>query len=103
MTNRLSRDIVSARITAHGFSGKWKVVTLSDAPDAPDLAKTVDVVLDVKGNGHASRDLSLNHFTAVTSIDLNSVTYSDGSTWQTSAPGACSVTPDLVMLISDTR
>jgi hypothetical protein len=103
MTNSLSQDIVSAQITVHGFSDKWRAISLSDATHAPDLAKTVEVALDVKGNNHASRDLSMNHFTAVTAIDLNSVTYADGSTWHTLSPGACSVTPDLAMLVTASR
>jgi hypothetical protein len=99
MTNFLSQDIVSAQITVHGFSDKWRVIPLSNESPAPDLAKTVDVALNVKGNGHASSDLSLSRLTAVAAIDVNSVTYADGSTWHTSSPGACSVTPDGFMLV----
>lgn len=102
LTNPSSQEIVRAQITAHGFSDKWRAIELSNPSNAPDLAKTVDVVMDVKRNGHASRDLSLSHFTAVTSIELNSITYADGSTWHASSPGACSVTPDLFMLVAAT-
>jgi hypothetical protein len=102
MTNPLSRDIVSAQFTAHGFSNKSRTVYLDDA-QAPDLTTTVKVVIDVKGNGHASSDLSLSDFTAVSSIDLNSITYADGSTWHSSSLGACSVVPDGVMLIAATN
>ena len=48
----------------------------------------------------ASSDLSLSRFTAVTSVDLNSITYADGTTWHTSSPAACSITPDLIMLVA---
>jgi hypothetical protein len=98
MTNLLSRDITSAEITAHGFSDKSRTILLSNA--APDLAKPVNVALDVKGMGRASSDLALSHFTAVTSIDVDSVTYADGSTWHASSPGACSVTPSMIMRVS---
>ena len=103
MTNRQSHEIVSAQITAHGFSDKWKAIDLANSFQAPDLAKTLDVVLDVKGKGRASSDLSLSRFTAVSSIDLDSITYADGTTWRASSPGACSVTPDMVMLVAATR
>jgi len=57
----------------------------------------------VKGNGHASNDLSLSRLASVTTIDVNLVAYTDGSTWHTPSPGACSVPPERFMLVSDTR
>ncbi len=101
LINLLPRSIVSAQIVVHGFSNKWRYVPLSGAD--PDLARTVDVALDVKGNGEASRNLSLSHFTAITAVDVNAITYGDGSTWRTFSPGACSVSPDLFMLVNAER
>lgn len=98
MTNFLPHEIVSAQITAHGFSDKWRVIPVSTAK--PDIWKTVDVALDVKGNSSASRELSLGHFSTISIIDVNSVTYADGSTWQAASPGACSVAPRLIMRIN---
>ena len=100
LANPGSRDIVSFEITVHGLSEKWRSVPLSDMPQKPDLAKTVDVSLNVKGSGQASRDLTLNRFTAVTSVDVNSIKYSDSSEWQAPSAEACSVTPDLIMLVA---
>jgi hypothetical protein len=62
--------------------------------------KTVEVALDVKGNSSASRELSFAHFSTIRTIDVNSVTYADGSTWHASSAGACSVAPSLMMRIS---
>jgi hypothetical protein len=98
LINLLPQSIVSAQIVVHGFSNKWRSVPLSGAD--PDLARKVDVALDVQGNGRASRNLSLSRFTAITAVDVNAITYADGSTWQTPSPGACSVSPDLFMLVS---
>jgi hypothetical protein len=98
MTNFLPREIVNAEITVHGFSHKGRYIPVS-AP-TPDLAKTVDVALDVKGNSSASRELSFARFSAIRTIDVNSVTYVDGSTWHASSPGACSVAPSLIMPVS---
>jgi hypothetical protein len=100
LTNPSSRDIVSAQFTAHGFGNKPKAMDLSAGSNEPDLAKTIDVAVGVKGKSQASHDLSLNHFTAVTSIDLNSVTYADGTTWHAPSPAACSITPSMVMLVA---
>jgi hypothetical protein len=100
LTNPSSRDIVSAQFTAHGFRNKAKAMDLSAGSNEPDLAKTIEVAVGVKGKSQASHDLSLNHFTAVTSIDLNSITYADGSEWHAPSPAACSITPSMVMLVA---
>jgi hypothetical protein len=103
MTNPSLKEIVSAQITVYGFSDKWRAIPLAGAPDTPDLRKRINIDLNVKGNDHASSDLSLHRFTAVAYVDLDSLTYADGATWKASAPGACSVTPDLFMLVSAAR
>jgi hypothetical protein len=101
VSNPSSRDIVGAQFTVRGFSRKLRVIDPSDPSNAPDLWRTVDVALDVQGKGHASSELSLTHFTAIiTSIDLDSVTYADGTQWQAPSPGACSTIPNMVMRIS---
>jgi hypothetical protein len=98
LTNLSPQSIVSAQIIVHGFSNKWRYIPLSGA--TPDLATTVDVALDVKGNGQASRNLSLSHFTAITAVDVDAITYAGGSSWRTSSPGTCSAAPDLFMLVN---
>jgi hypothetical protein len=98
MTNFSTHEIVNAQITAHGFGYKWRVTPVSAA--TPDIWKTVDVALVVKGNGSASRELSLGHFSSISTFDVDSVTYADGSTWHASSPGACSVAASLIMRIS---
>jgi hypothetical protein len=103
MTNPSPKEIVSAQITIYGFSDKWRSIPLAGAKDTPDLKKTVNLVLNVKGNDHASSDLSLNRFTAVAYVNLDSLTYADGATWKASSLDACSVTPDPFMLVSAAR
>ena len=103
MTNLLSREIVSVQFVVHGYSNKGRAINLANSSSEPDLAKTVDVVLDVKGKSEASSDLSLSRFTAVTSIDLKSITYADGNTWNAPSAEACSVTPDSMMLVASSQ
>jgi hypothetical protein len=45
-------------------------------------------------------DLVLPGFSSVQSITLNSLTYSDGSTWNSFKGNACRVAPDPFMLVS---
>jgi hypothetical protein len=103
MTNRLAHEIVSAQFVVHGYSSKTRAMSLANSSPEPDLAKTVDVVLDVKGKSEASSDLLLSRFAAVTSIDLKSITYADGNTWNTPSAEACSIAPDLMMLVASTQ
>jgi hypothetical protein len=101
VSNPSPRDIVAAEFTAHGFSRKLRAIDPSDPSNAPNVWKTVDVTLDVQGKGHTSRELSLAHFTAIlTSIDVDSVTYGDGTSWQAPSPGACSIIPNPTVRIS---
>ncbi len=103
MTNPTPKEIVSAQLTVHGYSDKWRAMPLASATSNPDLTKTVKIVLDVKGNSHASSDLSLRRFTSVAYVDLDSLTYADGATWKASSSAACSVSPDPLMLVSEAR
>jgi hypothetical protein len=103
LSNPSLREIVRAQFTIRGLSDKWRAVPLADPRVVPDLARTVTVVLHVKRDGHASSDLSLSRFASITAVELNSLTYADGSTWRSSSPAACSVTPDPFMLVSAAR
>jgi hypothetical protein len=94
VANPSSRDIVGARFTAHGFSRRLRFIDPSDPSNKPNLWKTVDVGLNVQGKGHSSSEFSLTDFTAIlTSVDLDSITYKDGTQWQAPFPGACSILP----------
>jgi hypothetical protein len=99
MINFLPQEIVNGEITVHGFGHNGRIIGPLLTP-TPNFAKTMDVALDVKGNSSASRGLSFTHFSAIQTIDVNSVAYADGSTWHASSPGACSVAPSLFMRIS---
>jgi hypothetical protein len=101
LINFSPQSIVSAQLIVHGFSNKSRYIPLSGA--TPDLATTLDIVWDVRGNGQASRNLSFSHFTAITAVDVDIITYADGATWRTSSPGACSASPDPLMLVNADR
>ena len=100
MSNSRSLDIVGAQITAHGFDAKTRYLPAQYLrTSSPDLTKTVDLDLTVQSKGNASTDLRLPRFTAVSWIDLDSVTYADGTTWHSSAGKTCHVVPELMRLI----
>jgi hypothetical protein len=100
MSNSSSLGIVGARITAHGFAAKTHSLPAQyPRTGSPELTKTVDLKLTMS-SGSAYSDIRLPGFTAVSVIDLDSVTYADGSTWHSSAGKTCHAVPDRMMLIS---
>jgi hypothetical protein len=101
ITSLVSRELVSAVFTARGFSNKARAINTAD--QSPDLRRSIKVVVDLKGNEHTASDLSLRDFTAGTTIDLDAITYADGSTWRNSSPGNCRVIPGSTMLVASAR
>jgi hypothetical protein len=101
MTNPHPKKIVSAQFTVHGLSQKARMMDLS-TPEA-DMVKTVRLALEIDGNGQGSSDVSLSRFAVVTAVDLNAVTYADGSTWRELSAAGCSVKPSLLMRVSAER
>jgi hypothetical protein len=102
MMNQRSQDIVSLEITIHGLSNKGRTIQLSGEPKA-DLVKRVHLVKAVKPSDSATSHLTLPHFTTVTSIDLDAVTYADGSVWRPESAQVCRVTPNPLMLVAGER
>lgn len=100
-----ARQIVSAHIRVHGLSGKARTAqALSNSVEA-DSARNLEVrfsaAQSIAGQAKAAEaDLWVPAMTAVLKIDLNSVTYADGSTRTFSAHDNCRVVPDPTMLIS---
>lgn len=100
LTNPDSRQIVAARVKVHGLSGKGRVTQTMSGADRPDATSTIEMRL-VQGSGkEAYGDLRVPNMTAVLSIDLNSVTYADGSTASFTGHDACRVVPEKFMLIA---
>ncbi len=101
LSNSKPKDIVGAEITVHGFNGKAHMTPARTAQAEPsEITKTIRLKLTVGGKEDASTDLSLNAFSAVSLVDLDSVNYADGSTWRSSDLQTCHVVPDGMMLIS---
>lgn len=111
LTPRDGRKIVSATVTAHGYSpapGSMDLVAqdlvaqFSPPPKSHsrEIAKTLAITFHAADDGAFTAELPLPGFSAVTMIDLNSVTYSDGTTWNAPARNQCRVAPDPVLLIA---
>jgi hypothetical protein len=91
--------VTGATLAVRGYSGKGRM-TETDGIDGPDAVRTVTVVFVSAPNGQAEGDAWAPGLTAVASLDLMAVAYSDGSSWNVPGGHTCRITPDPLMLIS---
>lgn len=99
VTGPNSGRVVAAQVTVHGFADKVRAVRTVSTPDPSAAAKTFEVRFP-SGPKEIAADLTVPGFSAVRVIDLNAVTYADGSTWKIGAGSTCSSRIDPIMPIS---
>ena len=106
LTTPDSRRIVAAKVRVHGITGKSRITQTKSSRDESDASANLVVRFPdgpekSAGPGKdVSGDLWVPGMTAVLSIDLNSVTFADGSIWSFAGREACHVVPDKLMLIA---
>ena len=102
LSNLQPTAIVSAEVTIHGSSAKGCFSQAnSGQSNCADLKKTIDLHLKIAPSAEASTDLTLpTDFTAVSLIDLSTVTYANGTTWHSSPTKTCHAAPTGATLIS---
>jgi hypothetical protein len=106
-------QIVSAKVTVRGANGKAGMVPAATLGATLQLArknsgqdgsaestKTLDLTFAKAENGSAAADMDLPGFTAVASIRIDSLSYSDGSTWTAFHRNICHTAPDPFMLVT---
>lgn len=102
LTSPDSRQISAAQVTVHGLTAKPRLTqTLSNQPGSSDAAKTLDVRFSAGPGKDVSADLWVPGLTSIQEIELNSVTYTDGSAWRLAAGNACRTVPERLMLIGN--
>ncbi len=100
LVSRDSRQIARATLRVRGFSPKARVTQTGPGGDqAFDAVRTLTVAFAARAGRSATADLWVPGMTAVGRIDLESLEYSDGSTWQIDGASICRVAPDPEMLI----
>ncbi len=100
----MTPTVSTASLLVRGYSDKGHM-TQADSKNAPsksgpDAVRAVTVSLRDMPDGQATGTFWAPGLTAVDSINLVSLTYSDGSSWSAPAGHTCQVTPDPLMLIS---
>jgi hypothetical protein len=102
VTGQKSRRVVAANVTVHGFAGKPRMVQVlsTSGGDDSDAAKTLDVRFAAGAGQEDTADLWVPGLTAARSVNVNAVTYDDGTTWKVAAANSCQSLVDGMMLVS---
>jgi hypothetical protein len=95
-----SGSITQARVTIRGFSNKARI-TQTAGGDGADAVKRMTVRFKSESPQLASGDVWVPGMTAVTRVDLESVSYANGQVQVFTAKQACQVVPDPFMLVAD--
>lgn len=111
------KHIAFASITAYGYAAATGATPLqTGTPSSParpggslnltnspaqrkKLIHSLTIGFRPEGDGEDSSDFTLPGFVTLSSIQLHSVTYTDGTIWNTPAPNACRVSPSPLVLV----
>lgn len=95
--------IVAATVRVRGMNGKSRMM-LTPAGEQQDWNAVTTLrakFIREQDDGSVSADLRITGLTAVNSVQLIDVSYSDGTTWRIPHSNACRVKPDSLMLITE--
>ena len=100
--------ISAIRITFHGWDGTGRTLPAESTAPAVEAnssyanaSRTLDLTVSIDPQKSADMLVWVSGLTAVDSIDLDSVSYADGSNWEPQGSQACRIVPDMTMLISN--
>ena len=96
-----SERIVSATLRVHGTTGKSRMIQTAHSKNISAEATKILTVSFTADEGTASADVHVPGFTSVSSVELQQVTYANGSTWKMSSSSFCRVAPDPLMLVAE--
>lgn len=97
------RTIASATVSLRGWTAKGRIEQAGHVGSSDDAAlheRTLTVPFTAGADRTVSADVWAPGLTAVVSVELLSVEYSDGSTWTPPQGENCRVAPDLLMLVT---
>ena len=94
------RPIAQARITLRGVSGPH-VMAAGEAPaSGADAAQSFNVVPSSGSKGLLHSTVFTDKLTGVQWVELNDLTYADGTSWHATAATPCRIAPDGYMLVT---
>jgi hypothetical protein len=100
LTNPDARRLVAARLRVHGVSGKPRMTQAAQSAADADVHQTLRVKFLPSPDRSVSTNVWVPGMAAVLSVDLDEVTYADGSTWKFEGREGCHVAPDPLVLVA---
>jgi hypothetical protein len=94
------RTIASATLNLRGWTATGRAAKVGSSDDAALEARTLSVPFTLDADRMSSSDIWVPGLTAVVSVELQSVKYTDGSTWTPVQGHACRAAPDHLMLVT---
>lgn len=93
--------IAQARVTLHGIAGAH-VIPAGGSSNLPDATESFNLSPANNAKPHLLRStVYAERLTGVQWIELNELTYSDGTQWKESDTAVCRITPNGFMLVGD--
>ena len=92
-----SPAIRTVDLTVHAFSNKAQIL-----PAATRSSSGIDRSFQISGpraSGLSQKDLWVDRIGGVTSVELNSITYVDGSVWHKDEDSTCRAVPNNLILV----
>jgi hypothetical protein len=102
LANDREQRITRATVRVEGLSPKNRIARTNATQSlTSDLTRTLDVSFTPGDHNQVAAEMVLPGFSSITSIELQSISYQDGSTWSVPGLRGCRVTPDPFMLVAD--
>jgi hypothetical protein len=100
ITGPNGRQVTQATVTVRSLTSTGSPTpVLATQARTPRTSKTMDVKFTAGEKNTAFADIWVPGLTAVQAIDIQSVTYADGSSWKLASGMTCRTVPDPLMLV----
>jgi hypothetical protein len=97
LNNPTEPAIESIEITVYGVSSKARVLPAGPTPE--DVSKTFELRRSAGSNSLSDADVWMHNVGSLSSVDLISITYADGTTWHATENFKCRAIPSNFLLI----
>lgn len=95
-------SISQARITLHGLSGQ-AIIPAAGVRADPDAKESFSVLPTAAANHFFHSTVYTGKLTGVQWVEVNEMTYADGSKWHESGESTCRVAPNGLLLVAGAR
>jgi hypothetical protein len=100
MLNHLAAPAIeSIEITVYGYGISSKARALPAHEPSPDVSKTFELRRSAGSNSLSDADVWMHNVGSLSSVDLISITYADGTTWHATENLKCRAIPSNFLLV----